>query len=164
MLSDLINEIKTYLDALYPEANITVETIQSEIEGAIDTVYKLTGTTSVDIPIDWYTDGSPPYAVEQYIKFQVLYDNAYRKYISSVADSGKQEALGDYSYQVQSGGAKDFRALLDDLKDKLNYWLNIVMGLYAVENPVGLKFARPQSVVRGESYEDYPFTSRGSAW
>lgn len=162
-LINLVSDIKKYLDRLEGFQAPTEDEIYQEINDTFKLVYELTGLTSDDIEIDWYEDGSPPYVVEQFIKYTILYDKVMVNMMGKTGSVGKGETLGDYEYSVESGFSNDYKMLIDDLKEKLKFWEEKMLKFFNVSSAL-IKHAKSQAVVRGEANEDYPFGTRGDAF
>lgn len=147
----------TTLSPLYGDIERVRSDIQSFATNISDsTIYKYMHEASIeardivtrrDASID-LTENIPHY-VHQYVRAKAAYDLLVSVYTSTMNETGVTKVLGDLQIQRSSGTA-NISKVLQEFKDRIKPWLDELRG------HTNRGYARPSTVVRGETGDPYP--------
>ena len=106
------------------------------------------GTTTFDAT--QYEDGLAPYYMHEYVRHQVRYDILLNAYLQQNNSVGSSVRLGNLQVEKVVPENVDLSSTLTTYKDTIKPWLDMVHGQH------NRGYAKPQSVIRGETGDAYP--------
>lgn len=92
-----------------------------------------------------FEEGKVPFEVTQYVKYKAAYDSLLRHYLDLTTQINLKGQIDEISFE-KSFEADAFKALLDELKEQVDYWEDHLLG-YGFKGK-----AAPKSAVRGSKY------------